>query len=143
MPIGPVSPKDMGRAGRGSYGKSVSKSKMTAKRQSRPPKIENPPGKKSIARSPNKAQEMARIQASKKANQNQTQRPLTWARVEKNSKGLKENVKTGDFDRPALVFNKKGGIAPYSKNWTVTRTPVPVKPSKAGPQARKSVKKGK
>jgi len=35
MPIGPVSPKDMGRAGRGtssggSYGKGVSKGKMTA-----------------------------------------------------------------------------------------------------------------
>ena len=65
------------------------------------------------------------------------------AQVDKNIKGLKENVKTGDFSGPALVFNKKGGIAPYSKNWTVTRTPVPTKPSKTGPQTRKSVKKGK
>ena len=41
MPIGPVSPKDMGRAGRGtssggSYGKGVSKGKMTTAAKSYP-----------------------------------------------------------------------------------------------------------
>jgi len=36
MPIGPVSPKDMGRAGRGSYGKGVSKGKMTASAKAYP-----------------------------------------------------------------------------------------------------------
>ena len=90
MPIGPVSPKDMGRAGRGTSSKSVSKGTYN-----------------------------------------------------KNVKQVvKQEMRLNGGD--ALIA-KRGvkGVRPFSKTWTGTRTPVPTKPSKTGPQTRKSVKKGK
>lgn len=56
---------------------------------------------------------------------------------------VKQEMRSGGTD--ALIA-KRGvkGVRPFSKTWKGTRTPVPTKPSKTGPQTRKLVaKKGK
>ena len=164
MPIGPVSPKDMGRAGRGSSSKGsvtakgISKAKPKAKgltaaevktlRQARiddalemqevrytgfsplKSKLPNVRGsggtrfRPSVKRSKNMTAGKRYVQSSVKR----------FYEYPVNTQRVKSMVKEGGL---------KAEYPRMSKTTNARQKPVPTKPSKTGPQTRKSVKKGK
>ena len=164
MPIGPVSPKDMGRAGRGSSSKGsvtakgISKAKPKAKgltaaevktlRQARiddalemqevrytgfsplKSKLPNVRGsggtrfRPSVKRSKNMTAGKRYVQSSVKR----------FYEYPVNTQRVKSMVKEGGL---------KAEYPRMSKTNNARQKPVPTKPSKTGPQTRKSVKKGK
>ena len=169
MPIGPVSPKDMGRAGRGSSSKGsvtakgISKAKPKAKgltaaevktlRQARiddalemqevrytgfsplKSKLPNVRGsggtrfRPSVKRSKNMTAGKRYVQSSVKRF---FEYPVNAARA-------KSLVKDGKLKADYYLGYEKSA----SRTNSARQKPVPTKPSKTGPQTRKSVKKGK
>ena len=99
MPIGPVSPKDMGRAGRG----TSSKNSVTGKG-------------------------MGKVKPT----------PATGSKISKGKIKILSNMQAKDAVKAGQLPNKS-----FSPNNSARQKPVPTKPSKTGPQTRKSVKKGK
>ena len=184
MPIGPVSPKDMGRAGRGtssggSYGKGVSKGTVTAKSVG-----------KAKAKGPTQAQvkgirnkiksaawdQMRKYNFSPRSkeilNANEAKFATTFRGISKTPRrgtvGTNERFGFGASSvrkagkaipgsklskgKDSIVSNMqakegvKSGQLPkkyFSPTNSARQKPVPTKPSKTGPQTRKSVKKGK
>ena len=145
MPIGPVSPKDMGRAGRG----SSSKGSVTAKGMGKAkPKV------KGLTAAQVKSLRQARIDESRdikgtlafrgvsktlpRGSVNYPQKGVQGSKLSKGKMPMtsnmeaKEGVKSGQLRR-----------LQYSPTNSARQKPVPTKPSKTGPQTRKSVKKGK
>ena len=185
MPIGPVSPKDMGRAGRGtssggSYGKGVSKGRVAAKGVGTA-KAKGPT-QAQVKGIRNKIKSAAWDQMGKYAGP-RTQEILNAAKakdairfrgISKTPSPMRGTVGANErFGFGASSVRKAGKAIPGSKlskgkdsitsnmqakegvksgqlpkkSFSPTNSarqkPVPAKPSKTGPQTRKSVKKGK
>lgn len=171
MPIGPVSPKDMGRAGRGtssggSYGKGTSKGSVTAKSVGKA-KAKGPT-QAQVAGIRNKIKSAAWDQLGKYAGP-RTQEILNAAKakdairfrgISKTPSPMRGTVRTGkpttgsklSKGKYNIVSNMqakegvKSGQLPknrFSPTNSARQKPVPTKPSKTGPQTRKLVKKGK
>jgi hypothetical protein len=158
MPIGPVSPKDMGRAGRGTSskgsvtGKGVSKAKPKAKgptaaevkalRQSRIDDALEMQEVRYTGFSPLKSRlpNFRGVGGNRFAPSVKRGTGTSVSRGTKNvasAKASKEAVKSGaskDYALPKKVFGATN---------SARQKPVPTKPSKTGPQTRKLVKKGK
>jgi len=165
MPIGPVSPKDMGRAGRGTSskgsvtGKGVGKAKPKAKgptaaevkalRQSR---IDDALEMREVRytgfsplkdRLPNfRGVGGSRFAPSVKRGTskgiNSTKKSATAAKEFVKSGQIKDYNKAGQSTAAKELIKKVFGATNSAR-----QKPVPVKPSKTGPQTRKLVKKGK
>ena len=179
MPIGPVSPKDMGRAGRGTSSKSVSKSQMKAKSVGKA-KIKGPtqaqvkgirnkikgaawdevmsynfsPRSKAILTA-NEAKFATTFRGISKTPRRGTgnasqEYGFGASSVRKAGKGIPgSKLSKGKYSILSNMEAKEGvksGQLPknrFSPTNSARQKPVPTKPSKTGPQTRKSVKKGK
>ena len=171
MPIGPVSPKDMGRAGRGtssggSYGKGVSKGTVAAKGIGKAK-----PKAKGLTAAEVKTLRQARLDDAREMQEvrytgfsplkdrlpnlrgtggtrfNPSLKRVTGTSISKGVQGSK--LSKGKMPMTSNMEAKEGVKSgqlrrlQYSPTNSARQKPVPAKPSKTGPQTRKSVKKGK
>lgn len=145
MPIGPVSPKDMGRAGRGSSSKGSVTAKGIGKAK---------PKAKGLTAAEVKTIRQARIDDARDVKDRLAFRgvskTLPRGSVNYKMKGVQgSKLSKGKMPMTSNMEAKEGvksGQLPkrsFSPTNSARQNPVPAKPSKTGPQTRKSVKKGK
>ena len=162
MPIGPVSPKDMGRAGRGSSSKGsvtakgISKAKPKAKgltaaqvktiRQARLDDAREMQEVRYTGFSPLKDR-LPNLRGTGGTRFNPSVKRVTGINISKGVQGSK--LSKGKMPMTSNMEAKEGVKSgqlrrlQYSPTNSARQKPVPTKPSKTGPQTRKSVKKGK